>query len=157
MEVTTNQRAITGSPASSRAKSRGLFITVLILGAVLSLLYLNQTSDVAATGYDIADLQAQQQMLSMQNEQLRLQIAQLESLDRIDREATTRLHMGPPGHVVYVPASAAAIPTPLAVPTPTQVNSPSPAAIAWQWAIDRIASLNVPQLPGPFPKEAGSG
>lgn len=157
MEGTTIQRATTNSPASRRTRSRVLFMTVLIFGATLSLLYLNQTSDVAATGYDIADLQAQQQMLSMQNEQLRLQIAQLESLDRIDREATTRLHMGPPEHVVYVSASAAAIPNPPATPTRPHVNSPSLAALAWHWAIDRIASVSVPQLPDPFPKEAGGG
>jgi len=93
---------------------RALFVPGLILIALVSLLYLSQTSDLAGTGYDIADLQSQQQQLQMQNEQLRLQIDQLESLDRVDKEASTRLHMGPPSHVIYVTAPPLTLPKPIA-------------------------------------------
>lgn len=91
---------------------RAVFVSGLLLAALVSLLYLSQASDLAGTGYDIADLQTQQQQLQMENEQLQLQVAQLESLDRVDKEASTRLHMGPPSHVIYVSAPPLVIPTP---------------------------------------------
>jgi len=116
---------------------RALFIPGLLLVALVSLLYLSQTSDLAGTGYDIADLQSEQQQLQMQNEQLRLQVDQLESLDRVDKEATTRLHMGPPVHVIYVTAPPMTLPTPVATTqTPDSNRAASPSgwlgnAFAW--------------------------
>lgn len=99
--------------------NRKLALALLAIAAAVSLIYLSQTSDVASTSYDIADLQAQVQALEMQNEQLQLQVAQLESLDRVDREASTRLHMGPPEREIYVTAQAVPLPTPAAAATPT--------------------------------------
>ncbi len=99
--------------------SRAVWLTIAFLAAaLLSLFYLGQTSDIAASGYDIARLQEQKQTLEMQNEQLRLQVAQLQSLDRIDREASSRLHMGPPEREVFVSAPPISIPTPPPSPTP---------------------------------------
>lgn len=98
-------------------------MSVFAIAVVLSLLYLSQTSDVATTGYDITALQDEKQTLEAENEQLRLQIDQLESLDRVDREATTRLQMGPPRRVIYVTAAPVAIPTPVARPTPSEAES----------------------------------
>jgi len=137
---------------------RRTFIWLLLIGAALSLLYLNQTSDVATTGYDIADLENQQQLLTMQNEQLRLQIAQLESLDRVDREATARLHMGPPRRVLYTTGPVVAVPT----PTPSAVSGTpiagSPLTWAWRWITARIASLVNAAPTGPvFPAASNVG
>lgn len=92
----------------------------------LSLVYLNQTSDLAATSYDVAALQDEKTVWEMRNEQLRLQIAELQSLDRVDQSASTRLGMGPPSHVVYVNAP----PQPVMVPTPTEAPAPTSAPIS---------------------------
>lgn len=123
----------TNTRLGSRVRWRLLAIPLLILATVVSLLYLSQTSDVATTGYDIADLEAQKRELQMRNEQLRLQIAQLQSLDRVEHEAATRLQMGPPRHVVYVTAPVGTVPppTPTAVATPT-VPGENPLVGLWQ-------------------------
>jgi len=129
-EVPLTERLLVRRRLVSTLPRRALFVLALLLMALVSLLYLSQTSDVATTGYDIADLQAQQQQLQMQNEQLQLQIAQLESLDRIDQAASTRLHMGPPDHVVYVTAPPAVIPTPVASDQST-ANARSSTPLGW--------------------------
>lgn len=132
MAVLPIDRAVS-RPRFTRINRRALFLPLLLLAALVSLLYLGQTSDIAATGYAIADLQNQQQTLEMRHEQLEFKIAQLKSLDRVDQEATTRLHMGPPQRVVYVtaPSAPATIPTPTPAPAPTHSMSPIGAFFQW--------------------------
>lgn len=116
-----------------------MYVLALLLVTGLSLLYLSQTSDLAATSYDVAALQDEKSVWEMRNEQLRLQISELQSLDRVDHEASTRLGMGPPTHVVYVaaPAQSIAIPTPTATP-PRSANGVS--AASFRDLIQRISS-----------------
>ncbi|MGH2459879.1 MAG: septum formation initiator family protein [Chloroflexota bacterium] len=153
LEVIPIRRARTDPRQGTRAARPTMFIPLLVVGALLSLLYLNQTSDVAATGYDIADLQAQQGALTMRNEQLRLEVAQLESLDRVDREATARLHMGPPRQVVYATAAVVAIPSPTPLATPSQSGPASPATLGWRWLIGQLGAL----IPTTFATDSGGG
>jgi hypothetical protein len=100
---------------------------VALLGlAFLSLLYVRQTGDVAATGYDVASLQRNQSDWERRNDQLRADIAQLESLDRIGTAASQRLGMGPPRHQLFVRATPVVpppAPTPV-VDAPAQPPSP---------------------------------
>jgi hypothetical protein len=106
-----------------------------------SLLYLSQTSDIATTGYDIADLQTQKQELEMQNEQLRLKVAQLESLDRVDHEASTRLHMGPPQREIYVTAVPISIPPPVATPSQPSSSASSRTIALVRWIARQVSAL----------------
>lgn len=123
----TAPKSTSGSPDPPRRLSpRATFIVGLLLVTGLSLVYLNQTSDLAATSYDVAALQDEKTVWEMRNEQLRLQIAELQSLDRVDQSASTRLGMGPPSHVVYVNAP----PQPVMVPTPTEAPAPTSAPIS---------------------------
>lgn len=101
-----------------------LFLALAALGALVSLLYVSQTGNLASTGYDVADLQTQKEQWQMRNEQLRLQIGQLESLDRVDRLASSDLKMGPPSHVIYVASSAVSIPAPPSTPTAAIAATP---------------------------------
>lgn len=78
-----------------------VFIGLTMVGLV-SLLYLTQTSGVATAGYDIQALRAEKARWELRNDQLRLQISELKSLDRIEREAQSRLGMGPPSKLVFV-------------------------------------------------------
>lgn len=106
--------------ASRRISARLTYVLALLLVTALSLLYLGQTSRLAGTSYDVIALQNEKRLWEMRNEQLRLQIAELESLDRVDRLASSRLGMGPPARVVYVNAPPVAVvvvtPTPTATP-----------------------------------------
>jgi cell division protein FtsL len=106
-------RTVGPSAISHGFGRRNLIFVVLALAALTSLLYVNQTGDLASTGYDVADLQNQKQQLEMRNEQLRLQVGQLESLDRIDQLASTQLKMGPPRNEIYVAAPSVRIPPPV--------------------------------------------
>ena len=100
---------------------------VVLLGiAFLSLMYVRQTGDVAATGYDVANLQTERNDWQRRNDQLQVNVAQLESIDRVGQVASQRLNMGPPHHEIYVKSTPVSVPL---VPTvvasqPTQPGLP---------------------------------
>lgn len=79
-------------------------LLVLTLFGLISLLYLAQASGVATTGYDIQSLEIQRRQWEAKNEQVRARIAALESLDRIEHEAKSRLRMTDPARVVFIQA-----------------------------------------------------
>jgi hypothetical protein len=93
--------------------------------SVVSVLLLIQTSGVASVGYDIQRLEEVRDHWRQSNWQLEDEIARLKSLDRIEREARTRLRMQPAEKPVFVtvdvkPASkefSTWTPTPSAAPT----------------------------------------
>ncbi len=104
---------------SRQWRPRLAFGVVLIGIAFLSLMYVRQTGDVAATGYDGANLQTERNDWQRRNDQLQANVAQLESIDRVGQVASQRLNMGPPRHEIYVKATPVAVP-----PVPTVVASP---------------------------------
>ena len=63
--------------------------------AGLALFYLSQSSHVAATGYEIAGLQAQLNDLRAQQQQLIFQIGEARSPAIITRRAQWQLHLAP--------------------------------------------------------------
>lgn len=90
-----------------RIETRSLSLSIvfgaaLLLATLLSLLYLTQASTVATIGYDIKRLEQDEAQLEIRNEQLRFTIAQLQSLDRVEKEAAARLRMGPPAKLLFV-------------------------------------------------------
>jgi Zn-dependent protease with chaperone function len=112
--------AVRAVPAAGRSQDAPLAHTAgsprlaLILGiylmvALLSMLYVSQTSLVASFGYQVGDLEAARIHWKLMNDQLGLQIAEARSLATIEREAR-RLGMGPPERVVYLRATPSALP-----------------------------------------------
>ena len=85
----------------SRSIPRLIFIAGLGV-SVVSMLLLFQTSGVTSKGYDIQSLESQRDNLLRLNYQLDADIAKLESLDRVDREAKSKLKMVTPTSYVYV-------------------------------------------------------
>jgi len=83
-----------------------IFAMGLLLTTLFSLLYLNQASAVASAGYDIKGLEDQKTQLQIRNEQLRLKLGQLQSLERIEKESANRLNMGPPEKLLFVSIEA---------------------------------------------------
>jgi cell division protein FtsL len=113
-----------GAPASgNRRSARAIFVAGLLAVALVGFLYVRLTNDLASAAYDVSALQSEQRQWQMRNDQLRLEVDGLTSLDRIDRVAATQLGMGPPDKIVYVVA------TPILLPTPTAVRPSSTPAV----------------------------
>ena len=86
-------------PAAGRRTRRvtgisGALVTIAV-AAGLALFYLSQSSHVAATGYEIAGLQAQLAELRAQQQQLVFQIGEARSPAVITRRATGQLDLVP--------------------------------------------------------------
>ena len=80
-----------------------LVLVTIVLVALTSMLYLTQASNVAATGYDITYAQDERVRLERQLQQLTIRAAQLQALDRVEGEATSKLGMVPAPVPEYVP------------------------------------------------------
>ncbi len=78
-----------------------LGIIVLIMAAIVSTLYLMQTSNIAIVGYDLRKLERQRLELEIKNEQVRMEIDSLRSLPVIERRAS-ELGMSLPTSVIFV-------------------------------------------------------
>ena len=82
---------------------QSLVLATIILVALTSMLYLTQASNVAATGYDITYAQDERVRLERQLQQLTIRAAQLQALDRVESEATSKLGMVPAPVPDYAP------------------------------------------------------
>ena len=71
------------------------------MAALVSTLYLMQTSNVAIVGYDLRKLERQRLELGIKNEQVRMKIDRLRSLPVIERRAS-ELGMSLPTSVIFV-------------------------------------------------------
>jgi len=99
------RRARRESSRLSRARLGGAWLPLAsVLIGISSLFYLAQTSDLAATGYSIQELQAEESDLKLKNEQLALEVAKAKSLTAVEAEATGRLLMVPAKNPVYLQA-----------------------------------------------------
>ncbi len=77
-------------------------LALFALVCVMCLLYLYQTSNLATATYTIAHLEATRAQLLRRHEQLEAEAAQLESLERVYREASSRLGMVEATEVHYL-------------------------------------------------------
>ena len=82
----------------------GLAIVALIGSVVVAFLYINQSSQVASTGFDIRELDNTRTRLEREEQRLANEGAQLRAFSRIEGEATTRLGMVPAPSPEYVRA-----------------------------------------------------
>ena len=73
-------------PPLSRAAAVWL-VALTLLFALISLMYLLQTSAIATSGYDIQRLQAEKADWELKNEQLQLELAKMQSLAWIEARA----------------------------------------------------------------------
>ncbi|GIW08253.1 MAG: hypothetical protein KatS3mg060_3058 [Dehalococcoidia bacterium] len=92
--------------------------------SIVSVLLLIQTSGVASVGYDIQRLEETRDHWRESNWQLEHEIASLKSLDRIEREARTKLKMQPTEKPVFV--SVDVKPTTRDAPAWTPPSPPPP-------------------------------
>ncbi len=99
-------------PIVHKAGLTALLTAATAIISLASLLVLVQTSRVATTGYDIQRLETIKEEWKQKNYQLEAEIATLQSLENIERQAKTKLKMVPATNHVYV-----------------EVKQPSPATV----------------------------
>jgi len=116
---------------------------LLAVGAV-GLFQVLQTTQVAATGYEVRALEKEQQDLDADIRLLESQIASSSNLDRIQKEATGRLGMTRPQQKVRVSED---VPAPAIVPlprryVPAQVREAPPGVAWWERVLGVIPGMH---------------
>ena len=118
--------------ARRRISRLTLALVALLLVAAVALTLVLQTTQVAATGYEVVALEREQRNLDADVRLLEAQIAQSSNLDQIKREATTRLGMVRAEHTVQVTQD---VPVPAIVPLPRRyvptLDRAAPPGVAW--------------------------
>jgi hypothetical protein len=83
-----------------------LIFTTIVLVSVTSMLYLTQASRVAATGYDISSAQERLAKLEREDQLLLMEVAEKQSLQRVESEATSKQGMVPAPPPAYLRVGA---------------------------------------------------
>lgn len=79
-----------------------LLILFIIAAFLMGLFLASKYAQLAISGYEIGKMKDSLSKLQMQNEQLTLEVAKLQSLDRIEKIAVEKLGMGKPEGIQYV-------------------------------------------------------
>lgn len=93
------RRRTIGRNVSTGPVTLGVFIVLMI--ASLGVVYLVQSNSVSTSGYAIRDLEKRIESLEQDNQDLRLEAAELQSLKNLE-EAQKDLGMVPNSEVLYV-------------------------------------------------------
>ena len=89
-------------PKTGQVRFFSRFLLVTLLICLGSIVWLSQTSTLVSLGYDIARMDKQKTELDIAAQRLQSQIADYESLSRIEDEAKSKLGMVPASKTVYV-------------------------------------------------------
>jgi len=125
--------------------SRLLIIGVALLGvALLGLLQVLQTSQVATVGFQLRTLQAERSTLEAEIRLLEANVAERSQLELLHDEATGRLGMVEPEQTVRVTIDA---PAPRAMPLPRRYIEPAPVMEVesdpwWEPLLERIPGFD---------------
>ena len=116
------------TPKAGQARFFSRFILVTLLICLGSIVWLSQTSTLVSLGYDVTRMEKQKADLDTAAQRLQSQIAEYESLSRIEDEAKSKLGMVPAKNSIYVniPASQ-----PESTPASTNPNL-APTTDWWQ-------------------------
>lgn len=105
-------------------------IGVLALIFIAALIYLSQAGQVSVMQYSIAGLQRQQIALQMQYSNLYATATGLQSLQRVETIAITKLHMSKPSYSgLWIQPAVPRLPVPLQDPTSSAQSQSQP--LAW--------------------------
>jgi hypothetical protein len=114
---------------------QSLTLATIVLVALTSMLYLTQASNVAATGYDITYAQDERIKLERQLQQLTIRSAQLQALDRVESDATSKLAMVPAPVPEYVAQREAPVDVEAALAKAERAARSEPASLSEQIAV----------------------
>ncbi|MDF2500760.1 MAG: ftsL [Anaerosporomusa subterranea] len=98
-DVRRQSKPAHGLNVELRKNCCALAVLLLLLAGIATL----QTERIVSTGYQCVKLQNDLKVVEQKNEKLRVEIARLKSLDRIQTIATNNLGMTAPKHVLESP------------------------------------------------------
>lgn len=133
------------TPRSSGHLSRLLIVGLMLIGvAILGLLQVLQTSQVASTGFELRTLQAERTRLESEIRLLEAGIADRSQLERTLNEAITRLGMVEPERTLRLSVDE---PAPNTMPLPRRYIEAAPAieqdpAAWWEPLLERIPGFD---------------
>jgi cell division protein FtsL len=90
------------APKTGEVRLATRFLLITLLVCLGSIVWLSQTSTLVSLGYGIAGMEKQRAQLNIDAQRLQSQIAQYESIKRIEDEAKNKLGMVPAKNSVYV-------------------------------------------------------
>lgn len=82
--------AISLSPVKKKVGPISNTVLIVVLGCLLGLLYLTQVTKTNSYGYQLNNLQAQQQQLESQKQNLEVAAARLQSLSRVSTSSVAK-------------------------------------------------------------------
>jgi cell division protein FtsL len=81
------------------------FTLLTLLVGVVAASYLAYTGNIARANYDVQKLQAERDQWRMRNDQLRVELAKVNSLTWVEHQAVTRLNMQRPVQLTHLQVS----------------------------------------------------
>lgn len=129
----------------TQAQAATGWAVILILGALLGVIYLNQASKIAAIGRHVQRVQADLDEVKRTNAELERQIAEAQALDRLEAEAR-RLGFIPaaPGDIEYIVIPNYPIEPAVERAEPTgPLVQPEPPASMWEAIVLAVRDLGI--------------
>jgi len=141
--ITTPSVTPIGRQRTRRTGRSWLLLTLVLVGGLagLCLLYLEQTNRVVELGYELTRLQREREQVSLEAAALRYQLAQRESLARVEELARREYGMVPLRR-----AEALVVQRP--IPTPVATPTPPPPRPWWQRARDALLGVGHAEASG---------
>lgn len=102
IEIKRQQKLAPGLNIELRKKCCALAVLLLLLAGIATL----QSERIISTGYQYVQLQKDLHEMEQKNEKLRVEIASLKSLERIQRIASSSLGMAAPKQVIEAPTAS---------------------------------------------------
>ncbi len=136
--ITYPRRRQTAAAGGVRLRTEGLLTFFIASAAVLGLISLTLATLVTTQGYEVRRLQAEQARWTEQTVRLATEISSLQSLERVEGEARSRLKLAEARDRLFVNPAGAPAPPP---PAPTAPAVPEPDLL--QLFLDRLAWLRL--------------
>jgi len=132
-------RAFKQAPWRKQTQSVAVLAVILFVMAMLGGLYLAVASRAATAGRDLQALELRQDVLIRSNDELRAQLAELRSVNRLAERARALGYTSvPPDEVEYLVVKN--YPSPVAATPPLPVQAARPATLA-DWLAETLSAL----------------
>lgn len=149
-------QAYSQTPWRRQLQLIGLFLLVLILGAMVAGIYLNVTARAATIGRSIQALRADSQVVERQNEDLRTQLALITSNSEMEKRAQAMgfrpvkmddevIYLVIPGYYGRSPTVLAQPPAAAAVSTTIQLSQEYTRSL-FDWFVERVLKPAAPLM-----------